>query len=58
VENALYWIEEIGMDGLRLDAVHAHGDRLAALVPFEAQKLAAAVLASPARPAGTREPAP
>lgn len=40
------------MDGLRLDAVHAHGERLAALVPFEAQKLAAAVLLSPFRPAG------
>lgn len=26
VDNALYWIEEIGMDGLRLDAVHAVSD--------------------------------
>jgi maltooligosyltrehalose trehalohydrolase len=27
VHNALYWIEEFGMDGLRLDAVHAIDDR-------------------------------
>ncbi len=26
VHNALYWIEEFGMDGLRLDAVHAIAD--------------------------------
>jgi maltooligosyltrehalose trehalohydrolase len=29
IENALYWIGEIGVDGLRLDAVHAIHDRSA-----------------------------
>ncbi len=27
IENALYWLEEYGLDGLRLDAVHAIFDR-------------------------------
>jgi len=26
IHNALYWIEEYGMDGLRLDAIHAIAD--------------------------------
>jgi maltooligosyltrehalose trehalohydrolase len=29
IHNALYWIEEFGFDGLRLDAVHAMHDRSA-----------------------------
>ena len=27
IHNALYWVEEFHLDGLRLDAVHAMGDR-------------------------------
>ncbi|MGE3160649.1 MAG: alpha-amylase family glycosyl hydrolase [Burkholderiales bacterium] len=46
VHNALYWIEEYGLDGLRLDAVHAiHDDSGAHIV----QEIAAALHAGPGR---------
>ena len=40
IENALFWITELGVDGLRLDAVHAIFDQAA--LPF-LEELAAAV---------------
>jgi maltooligosyltrehalose trehalohydrolase len=46
VHNALYWIEEYGFDGLRLDAVHAIHD---ASMPHIVEEIAAAVAAGPGR---------
>ncbi len=46
IHNALYWIEEFHMDGLRLDAVHAMHDRSATHFVDE---LAHAVHAGPGR---------
>ncbi|HEU4645169.1 MAG TPA: alpha-amylase family glycosyl hydrolase [Burkholderiales bacterium] len=46
VHNALYWIEEYGLDGLRLDAVHAIHDGSSAHIVKE---IAAAVHAGPGR---------
>ena len=45
VHNALYWIEEYGLDGLRLDAVHAIHDAS----PHIVKEIAAAVHAGPGR---------
>jgi len=49
VHNALYWLEEYGLDGLRLDAVHAIHD---ASEPDLLSELAVAVAAGP----GARRP--
>lgn len=46
IHNALYWIEEYGMDGLRLDAVHAIADDSR---PDIVAELCEAVRAGPAR---------
>ncbi|MFZ5759589.1 MAG: malto-oligosyltrehalose trehalohydrolase [Thermodesulfobacteriota bacterium] len=46
IENALYWIEEFGFDGLRIDAVHAIFDNSATHVLHE---LAEAVAQGPGR---------
>jgi malto-oligosyltrehalose trehalohydrolase len=46
VHNALYWLEEYGFDGLRLDAVHAIADDSR---PDIVTEIAAAVRAGPAR---------
>jgi malto-oligosyltrehalose trehalohydrolase len=46
VHNALYWIEEYGLDGLRLDAVHAIRDDSK---PDILEELARAVAAGPGR---------
>ena len=46
IHNALYWIEEFGMDGLRLDAVHAIADDSR---PDIVAELCAAVRAGPGR---------
>ena len=46
IHNALYWIEEYGMDGLRLDAVHAVADDSQ---PDIVTELCAAVRAGPGR---------
>ncbi|MFZ5764013.1 MAG: malto-oligosyltrehalose trehalohydrolase [Thermodesulfobacteriota bacterium] len=46
IENALYWLEEFGFDGLRIDAVHAIFDNSATHVLHE---LAAAVAQGPGR---------
>jgi len=46
IHNALYWIEEYGMDGLRLDAVHAIADDSQ---PDIVAELCEAVRAGPAR---------
>jgi malto-oligosyltrehalose trehalohydrolase len=46
IHNALYWIEEFHLDGLRLDAVHAMHDRS---TPHFVDELAQAVRAGPGR---------
>jgi len=46
VHNALYWIEEYGFDGLRLDAVHAIRD---SSTPHIVDEIAAAVHDGPGR---------
>jgi maltooligosyltrehalose trehalohydrolase len=46
IHNALYWLEEFHLDGLRLDAVHAMHDTSA---PHFVDALAAAVRAGPGR---------
>ena len=46
VHNALYWIEEFGVDGLRIDAVHAMQDRS---TPHIVDEIAMAVRAGPGR---------
>jgi len=46
IHNALYWIEEYGMDGLRLDAVHAIADDTQ---PDIVAELCEAVRAGPGR---------
>jgi maltooligosyltrehalose trehalohydrolase len=46
IENALYWLEEFHLDGLRLDAVHAIHDDSS---PDFLQELAQAVNAGPAK---------
>jgi maltooligosyltrehalose trehalohydrolase len=46
IHNALYWIEEFHVDGLRIDAVHAMHDRSA---PHFVDELAQAVHAGPGR---------
>ena len=46
IDNALYWIEEFHVDGLRLDAVHAMHDQS---MPHFVDELALAVRAGPGR---------
>jgi maltooligosyltrehalose trehalohydrolase len=46
IHNALYWIEEFHLDGLRIDAVHAMHDRS---TPHFVDELAQAVRAGPGR---------
>jgi malto-oligosyltrehalose trehalohydrolase len=46
IHNALYWIEELGFDGLRIDAVHAMHDRS---TPHIVDEIAMAVRAGPGR---------
>ena len=46
IHNALYWLEEFHLDGLRLDAVHAIYDRSE---PHVLHELAAAVAGGPGR---------
>ncbi|MCI0546602.1 MAG: malto-oligosyltrehalose trehalohydrolase [Candidatus Rokubacteria bacterium] len=46
VENALYWLEEFDMDGLRLDAVHAIHDRSE---PHIVAEITRAIAAGPGR---------
>ena len=46
VENALYWVEEFGVDGLRLDAIHAIRDSSAQHIVAE---IAAALRDGPGR---------
>ena len=41
IHNALYWVEEFHLDGLRLDAVHAMGDRQPAPAPMPARSTSA-----------------
>ena len=46
VHNALYWIEELHLDGLRMDAIHAIADRSPTHIVAE---IAAALAAGPGR---------